>query len=83
MHIQLNNLTFSKFVHEKTDVLEFPDLTESRERIFELFNLERRVEKAKKEFIIKNCKRCQQNELKSDNDFLKTERLKNRFLKVM
>ena len=83
MYMQLNDLlTFSKFFHEKPDGVEFSELTESRGRSTELFNLRKvRLKKARSEFIFKTARTV--NKTNSDFDFLKREGLKNRILNVM
>ena len=82
MYIDLNDLLeFSQFFNEKPDGIEFPDLTESRGRTSELFNLRKeRREKARRQFVFKTARTF--NKTNSDIDFLKTDGLKNRIMNV-
>ena len=80
MYMQMNDLlTLSKLTQAGRDDIEIPEINKVRGRSTELYTSRKvRLEKARKEFVFKNCRLA--NQIDNEINFMEPREMKNRIL---
>ena len=79
--MQLNDIVLLRKLYSEEKSIDLPEVVEMKARVSDVFNLKKRTEKARGEFVFRTCRAL--NTLHYYVDILDTIGLKNRIIETM